>query len=206
MKNQKLKETYNKIATAWFKDHKSDDWWVPVCEKLAAMLQPGASILDVGCGAGFKTAFFASRGFAMTAFDFSEEMVLIAKKNAPTAKISVLDLYDIDSMRDTFDCVFAQAVLLHIPRSEAYVMLEKMKNRLKSGGFLYVGVKAPNESRKLEEILTESDYGFTYDRFFSFYSQKEVEEYFKKLGFEISLSEISHPGKTQWVQVIGKLK
>jgi len=40
---------------------------------------PGGSILEVGCGTGQATRWFAERGFVVTAIDRSEEMVRVAQ-------------------------------------------------------------------------------------------------------------------------------
>ncbi len=50
-----LKETYNRIAKDWMKDHHQDNWWIEGTDKYLSFLKPGASILDVGCGAGVKS-------------------------------------------------------------------------------------------------------------------------------------------------------
>jgi 2-polyprenyl-3-methyl-5-hydroxy-6-metoxy-1,4-benzoquinol methylase len=58
MKNNKdLKNTYNKIASDWVRDHSSDDWWVEGTDIFLSLLSPGATILDVGCGGGHKTQY-----------------------------------------------------------------------------------------------------------------------------------------------------
>jgi len=43
-------------------------------------LRPYASILDAGCGSGRDTLYLTSRGYRVTAFDYSPEMVKLAAK------------------------------------------------------------------------------------------------------------------------------
>lgn len=204
MKNRKLKAMYDKIAEDWFEDHKKDDWWINGAAKLAGLLPRGASILDVGCGPGFKSAYFAEKGFKVTGFDFSEEFIKIAKRQFSEIDFKVLDIFDLDTVKETFDCVFAQAVLLHIPKEKALEVMKLMKNRVKRGGLLYVAVKKSNAGID-EEMVKENDYGYEYERFFSYFTLDEIEGYFKKLGFKIILSDASVSGRTMWVQVIGRL-
>jgi 2-polyprenyl-3-methyl-5-hydroxy-6-metoxy-1,4-benzoquinol methylase len=204
MKNRELQATYDKIAEDWFKDHKKDWWWIDVATKLAGLLPPGASILDVGCGPGFKSSYFAEKGFKVTGFDFSEEFIKIARREFPAVDFRVLDIYDLDTLKETFDCVFAQAVLLHIPREKAFGVMELMKRKVKPGGVLSVAVRAPKTDKK-EGVLIENDYGYEYQRFFSYFTLEEIQNYFKQLGFEIILSDASVFGRTTWVQVIGRL-
>ncbi|MES2088278.1 MAG: class I SAM-dependent methyltransferase [Patescibacteria group bacterium] len=204
MKSEKLKETYNKIARDWAIDHKRDDWWIAVTDQFLSMLPKGATILDIGCAQGWKSAYLASKGFSVTGIDFSEEMVLLAQKAFPKIPFKVWDLYDIEKLPGTFDCVFAQAVLLHVPKAEILEVMGKIKTKLNPGGLLYVAVKQLREGESDEEEVTEKDYGFEYTRFFSYFTQEAMEGYFKKLGFEIVLSKVTHSGRRSWIQIAGK--
>ena len=58
-----LKETYNKIAEQWRRDHQSDDWWVLGTDKFISLLPNGATVLDVGCGAGTKSKHFSVKDY-----------------------------------------------------------------------------------------------------------------------------------------------
>jgi cyclopropane fatty-acyl-phospholipid synthase-like methyltransferase len=198
-----LKDTYNKIARAWHEQHGGDSWWRECTNYLISLLKPGATILDVGCAGGFKSKYFADKGFKVTGIDFSEEMVSIAKEQVPNASFKVLDLFDVDTIAETFDCVFVQAVLLHVPKKRMIEVLTKLKDRVNSGGLLYIAVKKIRGDVE-EEIKTENDVGFEYNRFFSYFTTPELEADFKKIGLEIvSKSEIQ-AGNTVWIQIIGK--
>lgn len=70
-----LKETYNKIADDWFKDHKVDDWWVEGTDQFISLLKPGASVLDVGCGAGLKSKYLSEKGLQVVGIDFSDKFI-----------------------------------------------------------------------------------------------------------------------------------
>ena len=49
---------------------------------------------------------------------------------------------------------------------------KKFKNKLNPNGVLYLAVK---EKRKVEEeIATENDYGYEYERFFSYFTLDEI--------------------------------
>ena len=198
-----LKETYNKIAEDWYKDH-LDEWWIPGAEAFLSFLNKGDRILDAGCGPGIKSGFFVDRGFQAHGVDFSESMIEIAKREFPQAEFSVLDLNEAEKLDGPFDGIFLQAVLLHFPKSQAQELLKKLAAKLKSGGILHVSVKEIWENQPDEHIRKEDDYGYEYERFFSYYTTEEVESYLRNLGFEIVYADKATWGKTNWIQVIGQ--
>jgi SAM-dependent methyltransferase len=199
-----LKSTYNYIAEDWVKDHAKDDWWQPGTDKFLSFLKPGATVLDVGCGGGIKSAYMQQKGFVVTGMDFSEKMIEIAKREYPGPNFMVGDVYELEKIPGTFDGVFAQAVLLHIPKARALEVLTKMRDKLNPGGILYVGVKGVKAEGAEEESVTESDYGYEYERFFSYFSPAELRDYISKLGMLLCWDGIASSGRTEWVQIIGQ--
>jgi ubiquinone/menaquinone biosynthesis C-methylase UbiE len=56
-------------------------------DKVLEGLQPGASVLDLGCGTGNPIAkYIAEKGFRVIGVDQSEKMLEIAKKAVPDAQ------------------------------------------------------------------------------------------------------------------------
>ncbi len=199
-----LKDTYNKIAEDWHKDHTKDTWWVEGTDAFVRLMPEGGSVLDAGCGSGMKAKYLAHRGLRVLGVDFSEKFIDIARGEVPEAQFAVLNLYDIDTLTQTFDGVFMQASLLHIEKKDVRLVLEKTLGLLKSGGFLYVAVKSGRPGGAEEEIKTEDDYGYEYNRFFSYFSAKEMKEHFAVLGLTVVYEHIPTGNTTQWIQLIGK--
>ncbi|MFA6519943.1 MAG: class I SAM-dependent methyltransferase [Candidatus Paceibacterota bacterium] len=201
-----LKETYNRIALDWHKDHSHDEWWVGGTDSFIKKLPPGAHVLDVGCGSGVKSKYLTDHGLKVTGIDISENLLEIAKREVPGGDFRVLSMTDIDSMVETFDGVFAQASLLHIPKKDAGDVVKKMTGRLVPGGFLYIAVKESREGKPDEGIEKENDYGYEYERFFSYFTMNELEGYLTNAGLEV-ISKLRNPnpsGKTVWLQIIGR--
>ncbi|MFH1620955.1 MAG: class I SAM-dependent methyltransferase [Patescibacteria group bacterium] len=199
-----LKETYNSIAEDWHKDHAQDDWWVHVTDKFISFLRAGDSVLDIGCGAGTKSKYLMEHGLRVTGIDFSEKMIEIAEREVPTGTFKVLDLNEVNKLEDSFDGIFMQAVLLHVPKKEAGECIRKAAERLRGGGFFYVGVKEIKPGRAEEEMVSENDYGYPYERFFSYYTKDEMESCFRDVDLEVVYSGVTSSGKTNWFQIIGK--
>lgn len=208
MDHNKLKATYNKIAESWHKDHQTDDWWQTGTDAFVSYLKPGATVLDVGCGGGTKSKYLINKGLRVMGIDFSENFIAIAKQEVPEATFRVMDIHDIDQLEERFDGIFMQAVLLHIPKKDVEGILQKAVQKLNSSGYLYVAVKEKIEGGVDEEVKTDSDYGYDYERFFSYFTLDELKDYFNNVGLELVHTDVMPPSRTarasNWVQVIGK--
>ena len=102
-------------------------------------LEPGALILDFGCGSGRDSRYFLSKGFMVEACDGSEEMVRAASKTAgiPVRKMLFEELDE----EERYDGIFACASILHVPFEELPDILAKMERALKNDGAIYVSFK-----------------------------------------------------------------
>ncbi len=199
-----LKETYNKIAEDWVKDHNDDDWWQEGTDYFLSLLPKNSTILDVGCGGGIKTRYIQNKGYKVSGIDFSEKMIEVAKRENPDLDFAVVDIFDINTLDETFDGIFIQAVLLHIPKNRVMEVLTKMKDKLNNNGLLCLAVKGIHDDGIEENVVTESDYGYEYERFFSYFSLKELRSYFNKLNMKMVWERESGSNKTSWIQIIGK--
>lgn len=202
--NQALKETYNRIAKDWNNDHTGDKWWLEGVDAFLSLLPKGSSILDVGCGGGYKTNYMIEKGFKAEGIDFSEGMIRDAKTKFTNINFEVFDIYDFDQYTKKFDAIFCQAVLLHIPRKKIVEVLKKMKSKINDGGLLYIAVKEKKLNGVEEEIKKENDYGYEYERFFSYYTLYELRKYFKDVGIEIIYEKIINSGRSNWINLIGR--
>ena len=101
----------------------------------AASLTCDARVLEVGCGTGVFTEYFAATGAQLTAVDISPELLQKARKrNLPADRVlfkeSRFEDCDIDG---PFDAVIGSSVLHHLDIEAA---LAKILILLKPGGFL----------------------------------------------------------------------
>jgi len=96
----------------------------------------GKTLLDLGCGAGENSVYFAKKGAICVATDYSPAMVAVALQLAAangveiegrTANAMALEFPD-----NTFDLVYASNLLHHIP--DPKIALKEMHRVLKPGG------------------------------------------------------------------------
>lgn len=105
-----------------------------------ARLAPGASILELGCGAGGDTAEMLAHGFAVRATDGSPQMADVASRRLGRV-VETLLFEDLDEI-EAYDAVWANACLLHVPRPELASVLARIWRALKPAGFFYASYKA----------------------------------------------------------------
>ena len=107
--------------------------------RFLALLSPGATILELGCGAGFDSAEMLAQGFDVSATDGSPEMAKVASQRLGRP-VETLLFHDLDEV-EAYDGVWANACLLHVPRNELAQILKLIWRALKPGGIFYASFK-----------------------------------------------------------------
>lgn len=103
--------------------------------KFLRLLPVKAHILDAGCGSGRDSKYFLDQGYTVTAFDASKEMVKYATHNTG---LKVLQLFFQDlTFCETFDGIWANCSLIHVPYEETRTVFKKIHNALKPNGIFY---------------------------------------------------------------------
>ena len=107
--------------------------------RFLSRLDPGARILDLGCGSGRDTLAFRDAGCEVVPVDGSEGMCRVASSNLGS-EVRRLDFLELD-YEDEFDGVWACASLLHLKADEMPVVLGLIRRALRVGGAAYVSFK-----------------------------------------------------------------
>src|SRR5262245_30005798 len=104
------------------------------------LLQPGAAILDLGCGGGQDSAYMLSKGFDVVPADGSPGIAKQAEALLGRPVV-VLRFEDLDE-DEAFDGVWAEASLLHVRRANLPDVLERIRTALRPGGTFHATFKA----------------------------------------------------------------
>ena len=81
----------------------------------------GQTLLDVGCGTGHWSAFFAELGYTVTGIDVAPAMIEVARSTVPGCTFQVADMYDLPFDDGTFDVVAVMATLEFLPDQAAAI-------------------------------------------------------------------------------------
>jgi len=67
-----------------------------------------------------------------------------------------------------------------------------------------IAVKEKRPEGPSEEVRRENDYGYAYERFFSYFTAEEMVEYFQSAGMVLEYVSIKGSGRTNWIQTIAR--
>jgi 2-polyprenyl-3-methyl-5-hydroxy-6-metoxy-1,4-benzoquinol methylase len=123
-------------------------------------LQPGSTMVELGCGSGWMTRFAARHGVRAEGYDISPEMIEIAQELAGEEGLDVAfavgDMEQLDLGRRFETCLIYHA-LHHTPRAD--LVLRAAHRTLVPGGRLLLC--EPNWKHRFEGRHAASEYGVT---------------------------------------------
>jgi len=153
--NQMSQDAWDANAEVWDEhmgDEGNDFFRVLQWPVIASFLdpQPADRILDVACGNGLTSRKLAEFGASVVAFDFSEELIALAKKRPnPESRITyqVLDATDENALLETlspnapFDSALCNMALFDMAEIEP--LFRALRKLLKSGGVFVFSLTHP---------------------------------------------------------------
>jgi SAM-dependent methyltransferase len=104
-----------------------------------ALLPPGGSILELGCGSGNHAAEMLAAGFAVRPTDGSPEMAAVASRRLGRP-VEAMRFDQLDA-HEAYDGVWASSCLLHVPRDKLTGVLGRIYRALRGEGVFYASFK-----------------------------------------------------------------
>lgn len=176
-------QTYNFLADQYEqKVIKREQLNKSVISRFIRQITTGKSVLDLGCAVGLDTNIFISKGFSVTAIDISEKMINLAKKRNKDSEIIFGDFMKTQFNKE-FDAIFAQAFIHLFPKSQAILILQRIKCLLKKNGVAHITTTKSKESK--EGWYIKSDYSGNHKRYRKYWTKEELEEALIQTGFGI---------------------
>jgi 2-polyprenyl-3-methyl-5-hydroxy-6-metoxy-1,4-benzoquinol methylase len=189
---RKVKKAY--LASAFGYDSESVNWSARWLSKLLLFFperrlgienevmflpaQPGAKLLDVGCGAGERLEQMRGLGWTVSGLDFDEKAVGVAK--ARGLDVSCGTIPGIWFPPETFDVVTMNHVIEHVP--DPIELLKECYRILKPGG--KVVLTTPNSSSWGHKFFREHWRGLEPPRHLHIFGPSSIEQILKRAGFD----------------------
>jgi SAM-dependent methyltransferase len=162
-----------------------------------AKLPKGAAVLDLGCGTGRDTRALMDAGMTVTAIDGSPEMAREAERRIGTPVRTML-FEDLDYI-NAFDGIWANASLLHVPRTGLPDVLQRVYRALKPNAVLHANFKSGGKDGR-DKL----------GRYYNYLTVDEVTDLLRSAGSWRSIDLTQGRGKgydgteTGWVQVLAR--
>ena len=98
--------------------------------KVLDRLEPGSSVLDLGCGSGDPADIEIAQKHKVTGVDISQAQIDLALRNVPAGRFIHGDAGSVEFPADSFDAVVSFYTLEHVPRDEHEMMLRRIHDWL----------------------------------------------------------------------------
>ena len=119
--------------------------------KVLDRLEPGSSVLDLGCGSGDPADIEIAKQHHITGVDISQAQIDLAQQNVPAGNFLHGDAASVQFPAASFDAVISFYTLEHIPRQEHEALLRRIHGWLRPGGFLLISTEAGD----VEELVAD---------------------------------------------------
>lgn len=219
---ERIKASYDVIASTyniWTASH--NEVRLHFLNKLIALLpsrndtpSSGLTALELGCGAGHpSTATLLSAGIAhLTGNDLSSTQLDLARANFPSETDSGRvtwvqgDMMSLSFSPASFDVIVALYSVIHLPREEQKVLMERVVGWLRPGGMFLVNFATEEIEGTAEEGWLGREEAWMY---WSGWGRERTMEMVRGLeGVKVVVEEQSKGGRTdaEFLWVIGRKK
>lgn len=164
-----------------------------IYDKFESYLQPGARILDLGCGSGRDSKYYLSKGYDVVSVDGAIEICHLAEqyigKSVHNIKFENLDY------SNEFDAIWASASLLHVNPKQMPIVLDSIKRALKNDGILYASWKYGRNEKIVD------------GKYYLYLDESAIADLFNSASIEIEYIWVTEDKlfrEEKWLNIIGK--
>ncbi len=176
---QIVAQGYDQVAHHYKRLEGEPEWprmrWL---KKLLNKLEPGSSVLDLGCGSGDPADIEISKAHNVTGIDISQTQIDLARQNVPPGNFLLGDAGSVEFAAASFDAVISFYTLEHIPRQEHLTILQRIYQWLRAEGFLLLSLEAGDFDDVMGEWLGVP-------MFFSCFDPETMKQMINQAGFEL---------------------
>ena len=192
---KRIVDHYERHALSWDADRRAAVWtdkpWIDRC---LLTLQPGAHVLDLGCGGGSPVALhMVSQGFRVTGVDSSPTLISLCRTRMPEQQWIVADMRSLDLAR-RFDGILAWDSFFHLGHNDQEQMFQIFAAHAAPGAILMFNA-GPSRGEAIGCYRGDPLYHASLDA-------SEYQELLTNHGFELIEHSINDPaagGRIFWL-------
>ena len=186
-----LRDSYDRVANQYADafyhelDHKPFDR--ELLDRFAALIGPGASVLDIGCGPGHIGRYLADRGLAASGLDLSPGMVARARQLNPGMNVTQGSMLALPFPDGSFAAIVAFYSIIHLSRADAPRALAEFFRVLQPGGHLLLAFHGGQG-----EVHRDEWFGEPVRVHATFFESEEMAGWLRAAGFTV-LDSLERP-------------
>jgi len=187
---------YQRHADTWDRDRSCPRPLMerPYLDTVASHLQPGARVLDLGCGSGEPLGrYFIERGYDLTGVDAASSMIALCRERFPQTEWIEADMRGL-ALDRRFVAIIAWDSFFHLDQDEQRAMFTVFQHHIEPGGILLF-TSGPKEDAKFGTMYAEELFHASLD-------PDEYESLLEAAGFRVLRFQPEDPkcgGHTVWL-------
>lgn len=156
-------------------------------------LEKDKKLIELGCGNGRDSIFFANNKIDVTAVDQSDIAIKNLKDKYNNIKFICDDFVKTEQLSsNTFDYVYSRFTLHSISNKDELILLKRIYNALKTNGLLFIEARSiKDEIFGLGEKVDHNAYIYN-EHYRRFIEIEELTNKVKELGFDVIYSQESN--------------
>lgn len=152
---------------------------------LRDFLPSSGRVVDLGCGSGVPISrYFSDRGYQVTGYDISQEMLDIARVEVPNATFELVSIEEIELDASSVDLIVSFFAIIHIDRRYHRELFVKIFEWLRPGGAALLTLGATDQPETREPDLHGQSMVWSY------FDAESNLKMLSEVGFTVTWNEI----------------
>lgn len=163
----------------------------PFAKYVSTLVDAGKTMVDLGCGNGRDTIYFAGRGMKMTAIDLSDSAIYILKQQSiPNTEFICADFVNQpDPHGNGYDYAYSRFTIHSINQTQERILLRSIFGALRHGGKFFIEVRSIHDPLFGRGEALERNAFFYDNHYRRFIVLDELKTGLQEFGFQIEYAQ-----------------